>query len=219
MTLKESSLLFKRMRDALVRGALFVTPIWLTLVVVSILYSLCETWLGAFTDTMVRLLVPADWLNWLGISNGHIPGLSLFTALLLLGALGTIASWHVGRQGLRLIDHLFLSIPGIKHIYSAVRKIIDAVGEPGKSRFQKVVLVTWPAKGCQTIGFVTNEVKEAGTDRLQYWVFIPTVPNPTAGFTMLVYADDVQHTNWTAEDGLKLAMSLGVIAPPPAGQS
>lgn len=213
MTLQESSLLFKRVRTWLLRGALFVLPIWLTLFVIGILYGLCETWLGGATEQLVRWFVPEAWLAWFGVPSGHIPGLSLVTALVLLATLGLIASWPVGARGLRLIDHLFLAIPGVKAIYSSTRKIIDAVGDPTQSRFQKVVLIAWPTPGVKTIGFVTNEVVEPGSGKRQYYVFIPTVPNPTAGFVVIVDETDVTLTDYTPEEGLRLCISLGVSAP------
>lgn len=218
MSLQGSSYVLKRLRSWLMRGALFVIPIWLTLFCVSILYSLCETWLGAATEQLVRWFVPAQWLAWLNLPNGHIPGLSLVTALVLLAMVGMLASWPIGQRGLRLIDYLFLAIPGVKTIYSSTRKIIDAIGDPTQSRFQKVVLVTWPSPGTQTIGFVTNEVVEPGTGRTKYYVFIPTVPNPTAGFVVIVDANDVTLTDYTPEEGLRLAISLGVSAPTGSSQ-
>jgi uncharacterized membrane protein len=204
---------FKRLRKWLMRGALFVIPIWLTLFVVGILYSLCETWLGAATDQLVRWFVPSSLLSALNVADGHIPGLSLVTALALLAFLGMVGSWHVGARGLRLIDHVFLAIPGVRTIYKSTRQIIDAVGDPTQSRFQKVVLVAWPTANTKTIGFVTNEVVEPGTGKRQYYVFIPTVPNPTAGFVVIVDANDVTLTNYTPEEGLRIAISLGVSAP------
>lgn len=207
------SIMLKRVRTWLMRGALFVIPIWLTLFVVGIFYGLCETWLGGTTDQLVRWFVPTNVLHWLGSVDGHIPGLSLLTALVLLAALGILASWHVGQRGLRLIDHVFLAIPGLKTIYSSARQIIDAVGDPSQSRFRKVVLVTWPTPATKTIGFVTTELLEPVTGKRQYYVFIPTVPNPTGGFLVIVDEKDVTLTDYTPEEGLRLAISLGVSAP------
>ncbi len=204
---------FKYLRDFLTRGALFVIPIWLTLFVVGMVYGLTEAWLGGLTSQIVRWIVPSDWLNLLGLPDGTIPGLSLIAGLVLLVGLGAIASRQVGRQGLRLIDYVFLAIPGVNTIYASARKIIEAVGEPGKSRFQKVVLINWPGPSSKVIGFVTNEVIELGSGRKQYWVFVPTVPNPTSGFAILIYADEATLTNYSTEDGFKLIISMGVIAP------
>lgn len=203
---------FKHLRDFMVRGALFLIPIWVTLVIVQIVYGLCETWFGAATAQVVSLVFPQSWLQAIGATDGHIPGLSVLTALALLAVLGAIGSWHVGQRGLRLLDHLFLAIPGIKTVYATVRSMLDAVGEPGKSRFQKVVFLDWAGPKTRTLGFVTNEVTDTAGKRF-YYVFVPTVPNPTAGFVMLVAEEDVVVTDFTPEQGLKLAMSLGVIAP------
>ena len=196
------------------RGALFVIPIWLSTFLLELCFNLSETWLGAATQSFVAAVLPKSLYEpW--FPGAHIPGLSLFTALIVLGIVGAFASWHVGRQGLRLIDLLFLSIPGISSIYSSVRKMVDAIGEPGQSRFQKVVFVEWPGKGLRTVGFVTNEIQasDAGATK-RYVVFIPHMPNPTSGFVLLVDADSVTESNMTPDEGLKYCLSLGVLIPP-----
>lgn len=202
---------FAKMRSCLIRGALFLLPIWLCAFVIGIVYSLCEAWLGGLTSALVRLVVPSDWLTGM-FANGHIPGLSLVTAFLLLYALGAIASWQIGRQGLRLVDWLFLAIPGVKTVYSAARKVIDAIGEPGKSRFQKVVLVEF-VPGIKTLGFVTNETLAPGGEKY-YVIFIPHMPNPTGGFVVVMPAAKVVETDMRPDEGLKMGVSLGVLLPP-----
>lgn len=203
---------FSYLRGLLVRGVLFIAPVWLSIFLIDLVYKICESALGSLTAQVVSWLLPASWLtgSWAG---GHIPGLSLVTALMLLGLLGFIASWKVGAAGLRLVDYLFLAIPGLSTVYSAARKLIDALGEPGKSRFQKVVLIEWPVPAIRTIGFVTNEVNGDDGEKY-YWVFIPHMPNPTSGYVMVVKAKEVMETDMTTEQGLKLCMSLGVLAPP-----
>lgn len=210
--LAESGGIFNKLRTVLIRGVLFVVPIWLTVFVFGIVYGLCESWFGAVTAQLVRWLLPAVWLSgsW---SDGHIPGLSMVTATVVMALIGFVASWHCGRQGLRVIDYLFLSIPGANTIYSAARKIIDALGEPGKSRFQKVVYINWPGPGLKTLGFVTNEVVQAGSGKKKYYVFVPTMPNPTSGFVVLVDAEETIETDLSPEEGLRLCMSLGVVSP------
>jgi uncharacterized membrane protein len=111
---------FARVRSCLIRGALFIVPIWLCAFVVGIVYSLAEAWLGGITSYLVRLVVPSDWLTGM-FANGHIPGLSLVTAFFVLYVIGAVASWKIGRQGLRMIDWLFLTIPGVKTVYAAAR--------------------------------------------------------------------------------------------------
>ena len=203
---------FSRIRAALIRGALFLLPIWLCAFVVGIAYNLCENWLGGLTAAIVNCLVPANWLPEFA-ANGHIPGLSMVTAFGLLYLIGAIASWHVGRQGLRMFDLLFLAIPGVSTVYSAARKMIDAIGEPGKSRLKKVVLIDWPGPGIKTLGFVTNETLSPAGEK-HYFVFVPTMPNPTSGFVVVVAATSVIETTMAPEEALRLCMSLGVLSPP-----
>ncbi len=210
MNQKPSSV-FARVRTCLIRGAMFLLPIWLCAFVIGIVYSLCEAWLGGLTSAMVRWVVPSDWLTGV-FSNGHIPGLSIVTAFILLYVLGAVASWQIGRQGLRVVDWLFLSIPGVKTVYAAARKIIDAIGEPGKSRFQKVVLVEF-VPGIKILGFVTNETVSDKGEKF-YVVFIPHMPNPTGGFVVVIAAANVIETTLRPEEGLKMGVSLGVLLPP-----
>lgn len=198
-----------KLRGLIVRGLLFVVPIWLTVTVVGFVYSLSESWLGALTDQAVRLILPASWLTG-PLADGHIPGLSLGVALVLLTGVGLVASWPMGAQGLRLVDHVFLAIPGVRSLYSACRKIIDAVGDPAQSRFKKVVLFKWA--GVKTLGFLTGTTEQDG--RQHVFIFVPHMPNPTSGFLVLVPADEVTDTGLTPEEGIKLGMSLGVLTPP-----
>lgn len=200
------------LKSLLIRGALFIAPIWLCIFLGDLIYKLCESSLGAITSQIVRWLLPAGWLSG-AFANGHIPGLSLVAAAILFGIIGLIASWSPGQAGLRLIDYLFLAIPGLNMIYAAARKVIDALGEPGKSRFRKVVLVSWPSPEVRTVGFVTNEVAAPDQEKV-YWLFVPHMPNPTSGFVLVVRASDVLETDMTPEEGLKLCLSLGVLAPP-----
>jgi len=199
------------LRRWIMRGLLFVVPIWLTITLVAFLYSITETWLGALTDQIVRWILPSSWLTGV-FANGHIPGLSLITLLVLLGFVGFVASWHIGQRGLRLIDLFFLSIPGVKVLYSAIRKVIDSLGDPSGTRFQKVVFVKWG--GIDTMGFVTGSSVSKKDGRTYSFVFVPTMPNPTSGFVVVVPEDETVDAGLSLEEGLKVVMSLGVLAPP-----
>jgi uncharacterized membrane protein len=141
--------------------------------------------------------------------------LSVLFALVLFSAIGLTASWHFGRQGLKLFDGVFLSLPILRSIYSAARKLFDAFGEPGgKARFQKVVFVDWPGNGARTIGFVTNELVPENGGEKRYVLFVPCMPNPTGGFVVVVPASKVVETEISPEEGLKFGLTLGVLVPP-----
>lgn len=199
-------------KSLLIRGALFMAPIWLCIFLGDLIYRLCENSLGSVTSQIVRWILPSEWLAGV-FANGHVPGLSLLTAAILFGIIGLVASWSPGQAGLRLIDYLFLAIPGLNMVYAAARKVLDALAEPGKSRFRKVVFVSWPSPEVRTVGFVTNEVLTPENEKA-YWIFVPHMPNPTSGFVLIVKACNVVETDMTPEEGLKLCLSLGVLAPP-----
>lgn len=197
-------------RSLIMRGLLFLTPLWLTVTLVAFAASLADRWLGGITDALVHLIFPSSWITAIS-SDGHIPGLSLVTLLVVLAATGFIASWPVGAKGLRIIDHLFLAIPGVNKLYSAFRKIIDTLGEPGQSRFQKVVMCNYA--GVKILGFVTGISTAVEGGRRHCFVFVPTPPNPTSGFLLVVPEDETIELAISQEDAIKMFISLGVLAP------
>lgn len=199
-------------RSSIIRGAMFIAPLWLTIVLAGMGYNLVEN--SAFGDLVaqvVRWLSPGGFLGG-RFADGRVPGLSLLLAFITLGAIGFVASWHFGRQGLKLFDRLFLALPGLRVVYAGVRKVIDTVAESGKNRFQKVVFVSYPTPDTKTVAFVTNEVVcENGEKR--YVLFVPMMPNPTSGFVLIMPASKVTETNMTPEEGLQFGISLGVLTP------
>jgi len=201
-----------RMSAYLVRGVLFLLPVIVTVLIVGFVYNQGESWLGEATAYLVRLLLPVSWLG--PFTDGHIPGLSLLLLLGIIMLLGWISSMKFGRQGLRLIDHIFLSIPFVRAIYSAARKVVDAVGDPKQSKFQRVVFLDWPGRGTRVLGFVSGEVTNASNGEKYLVVFVPHIPNPTSGFVMWVPERETTDAGMTPQQGFSLCMSLGVLAPP-----
>jgi uncharacterized membrane protein len=118
----------------------------------------------------------------------------------------------MGKEGLRLIDHLFIHIPGVNAIYRSVRKLVDAFGSSDAQSFKRCVYLNFPADNA-TLGFVTKEVLEAETNRKMLVVFIPQAPNPTGGFIQIVAEDATWDAGISPEDGFKMIMSMGVLAP------
>jgi uncharacterized membrane protein len=201
-----------RFSTYLMRGVLFLLPVIVTVLIASFVYHQGESWLGEATAYFVRLLIPVSWLG--PFKDGHIPGLSLLMLLSVIMGLGWMASMKVGRRGLRLIDLVFLSIPFIRAIYSATRKVVDAIGDPKQSKFQRVVFINWPSPTTRVIGFVSAEVINSGNGEKYLAVYVPHVPNPTSGFVMWVPEKDTTDAGMTPQEGFSLYLSLGVLAPP-----
>ncbi|MGH2566846.1 MAG: DUF502 domain-containing protein, partial [Bacteroidota bacterium] len=136
--------------------------------------------------------------------------------LLILGV-GMLSRNLVGRFLLRVIEGVMARIPLARTIYSAVRDIIGAfsLGAKGKS-FRQVVLVEYPRAGIYSIGFVTNDIHwKVGAKKSipMVTVYFPHPPNPTSGVMALVPRNNVWVLNMSVEEGLKLALSGGIVAP------
>ena len=129
-----------------------------------------------------------------------------------LVVLGVVASYRIGKEGLRLLDHLFIHIPGVNSIYRSIRKMVEAFGDNDEPSFKRCVYLNFP-HDYPTLGFVTKEVEEAETGRNLLIVFVPMGPSPTSGFIQVVPEDATWDAGISAEDGFKMIMSVGVLAP------
>ena len=200
------------LRASLMRGALFLAPLGLTILIMGMVYNFVENSIvGDLTAGLVKAVLPQGVLGG-RFADGRIPGLALTVTVSVLCVIGGLASWHFGRRGLKLVDAIFQAVPVLRVIYSPLRKVVETM-ESGQSRFQKVVFVDWPTADCQTIAFVTNEfVGKDGTKN--YVLFLPMMPNPTSGFVLIRPASKVTESTMTPEEGLQFGISLGVLTPP-----
>ncbi len=115
-----------------------------------------------------------------------------------------------------------VSIPGVGAIYNTVKQVVDTFGSTSRNSFSKTVLVEYPRKGCWTIGFLTNKGRGIPQSKLagEIWtVFVPTTPNPTSGFLLLVPSNEVVELDMTTGDGMKMVISGGTVVPPAQDES
>lgn len=147
-----------------------------------------------------------------------IPGLGLLTMVVVILVVGILSRNLIGKIVLNFIDRAIKRIPIVKTIYSAVKDVIAAfsTSQGGKS-FKQVVVVEYPRKGIFSIGFVTNDlvIVSSHTKREKdlVSVYFPHPPNPTSGVMVLVPKKDVRVLKISVEEGLKLALSGGIVAP------
>ena len=144
-----------------------------------------------------------------------IPGLGALFTLALILLLGFLATSVVTQRILTLWDYFLSRIPIFRGVYTAVQKLVESIFGQDQSGRQ-VVLIEYPRKGIYTVGFATGlaggELERSGGDRLVN-VFVPTTPNPTAGFYLLVPEKDVKSLEMTPEEAFKLIISGGMIKP------
>jgi uncharacterized membrane protein len=193
-------------RRYFIAGLLVWVPLWVTLVVI-----------GFFSDILDKSfeLLPANYHpdHLLGF---HIPGLGIIFTLLLVLLTGMLATNFFGTQLVRFWEALMARIPVVRSIYAGSKQVMQTILKPEGEAFKKALLVRYPHQGSWTIGFQTGtgfpEVEEkTGTELVL--VFVPTTPNPTAGFLMFYPKKDTIELNLSVEAAFKLIISLGVVKP------
>lgn len=148
----------------------------------------------------------------------EIPGVGFVSTVLLVLAVGVLVSNVIGRQVLAGMERLFQRVPLASRIYVAIKQIGDSVIGSQRNLFQRVILFEWPRRGVWSMGFVTATGENSllsGTGRKFSHVFLPTSPNPTSGYLLFVPDEDLIELDISVEDGLKLVISGGTVAPPP----
>jgi uncharacterized membrane protein len=144
-------------------------------------------------------------------------GLATLIVMLLVTLLGYASRYVFGKYFFSIGHRFIQSIPGVSAVYNTVRQIVNTFTSQSRHIFNKVVLVEFPRKGCWTIGFLTNmEQGEAQvkTQEEVWTVFVPTTPNPTSGFLLMVPRRDTVELDMTVGDGMKMIISGGAVVPP-----
>jgi uncharacterized membrane protein len=143
--------------------------------------------------------------------------LSTLIVLLLVTLLGYVSRHMFGRYLLSVGERIMLSIPGVNAVYNTVKQIVDTFGSQKRNLFSKVVLIEFPRKDTWVIGFLTSKTRgeaQAKTDQEVWTVFVPTTPNPTSGFLILVPIKDIVELEMSVGEGMKLIISGGGVVPP-----
>jgi uncharacterized membrane protein len=137
-------------------------------------------------------------------------------AVLLVSLAGWLARYYVGKQMIAWLDETMLRVPLLNKIYGTIRQIKEAFSSGRKTSFKTVVLVEFPREGIYSIGFITSDQHDevqARTNEKVVCVFVPTTPNPTSGFLVLVPEDKVIKLQMSVADGIKYIISLGSVSP------
>jgi uncharacterized membrane protein len=147
----------------------------------------------------------------------HVPGLGLVVVVLLLLATGVFAANMVGQWWLRQGSRILYRIPIVKSIYSSVKQVSDTLFSSSGNAFREAVLVQYPREGSWTIAFVTGRPGGEAAEHLHgdyLSLYVPTTPNPTSGFFLMVPRADVIELRMSVDEALKYIISMGVVAPP-----
>ena len=187
-------------------GLLVIVPGAITLAVLN--------WLVGLLDQTL-LILPVAWHpdRLLGF---HLPGFGVLLTLLILLVVGGIASNFAGRKLVQWGDALVSRIPVVRSIYSSVKQVSDTLFSESGNAFRKAVLVQWPREGVWTVAFVTGapngEVAAYLRDEFVS-VYVPTTPNPTGGYFVMLRKSDCVELEMSVDSALKYIVSMGVVAP------
>jgi uncharacterized membrane protein len=194
-------------RRYFISGLLVWLPIWITILALKFLVDI----LGA-TLTLLPIKYQPDAL--LGV---HIPGIGMIITLGVILLTGFLVANFIGRQFVALWDSFIGRIPLVRTIYMGVKQVLHTLFTPGGQSFRKVLLVEYPRAGMWSLAFQTGdgtpEVSKSLDGEAMVSIFIPTTPNPTSGFLMMVARKNVIEMNMSVEQALKFVISLGVVQP------
>jgi uncharacterized membrane protein len=194
------------MKKYLIAGLLVWMPLGITFLVVRAIVD--------FLDRSL-LLLPYAYQpdNLLGF---HIPGFGVVLAVVMVLTTGMIVANFLGRRIVVAWESLLARIPVVRNLYAGIKQVLEAVLAADGKSFRKVLLVEYPRKGVWSLAFMTSsdlgEVQEKTAGDVVS-VFIPTTPNPTSGFVLMVQRSEVIEMDMTIEEGLKMIISMGVVVP------
>ncbi|MDY7577126.1 DUF502 domain-containing protein [Herbaspirillum sp. RTI4] len=194
------------MRKYFITGLLILVPLSITLWVLNLIIS---------TMDQSLLLLPVAWRPE-ALIGFRIPGLGSILTLLIIFLTGLLARNIIGRQVLMLWEGILNRIPVVKSIYSSVKQVSDTLFSSSGNAFRKAVLVQYPREGSWTIAFLTGVPGGDVKNHLHgdyISVYVPTTPNPTSGFFLMVPRADTIELNMSVDAALKYIVSMGVVAP------
>lgn len=200
-------------------GLALVLPAVISLAIVKWLFGTVST----VTDTLLFFLpyLPIDdRLIYVDGDSGEmlLPWslLALAIAVAIIALIGRFARHFVGKKMITVVDYVMLKVPLLNKIYGAIKQVNEAFTSNKRSSFKQVVLVEFPKDGVYSVGFLTGdehgEVQHRTSEQVVS-VFVPTTPNPTTGFLILVPTGKVTRLQMSVADGIKLIMSLGSVSP------
>ena len=192
-----------KLRNYFFTGVVVLIPIGFTLYLTKILVSLSS-------KLIPNKINPNSYLHF------EIPGLEIFLTIIFITVIGGLSLSFFGRKFLQIIDDLFRRIPILRTIYSAIGQMTETFTQKNNNNKKSVVLIEYPRKGTWAVGFATKDNKGKIKNKLNrdlVNVFVPTTPNPTSGFLLMVPKEDVIYLDINFEEASKFIVSAGTSNP------
>ncbi|MEO7580749.1 MAG: DUF502 domain-containing protein [Massilia sp.] len=195
------------MRKYFITGLLVLVPLAITVWVLNLVVGMMDQSL---------LLVPSQWRPQLVLAGVKVPGLGAILTVLIVFLTGLLTNNLVGNYVLRLWERLLQRIPVVSSLYGSVKQVSDTLFSSSGNAFRKAVLLPYPHADSYTIGFLTGTPGGDVKNHLvgdYVSVYVPTTPNPTSGFFLMMERSRVVELDMTVDAALKYIVSMGVVAP------
>jgi uncharacterized membrane protein len=201
----------KRLRNIFIAGLLVTIPIAFTYFILNFLFKKLDNALSPyFTKFLMLLGTP--------VTEGfRLPGVGVFMTVVIIFLVGLFTTNIFGKKLVQIGEKILARIPIVRSIYTGTKQVATTVLDADIETFNEVVLVEFPRKGLHALGFITCENRGEIQHKIAAEVvnvFVPTTPNPTSGFLVFASRDQIIPLSMTIEEGLKFAISGGIVAPP-----
>lgn len=189
------------LKTRMISGMLVLGPLVITLFILKLIFA-------ALTAFVLPVLRP--WLA--ELPESAVVFIATAASLLLIYLVGMFTTHFLGRRLIQMGEGVMLKLPIVKSVYSASKQVMDTFSASTKAAFTATVLVSFPHPGARALGFVTGTILDPDGRKL-YRIFVATTPNPTSGFLILLPEEEVTFTDISVEDGIKMIVSGGMLAP------
>lgn len=190
-------------RKYLLTGILVLVPLMVTLYIMFAVFQLTDGLLGVAVSKAIGY---------------RIPGVGLILTVIICVAVGMIAQNYFGRRIISGIEVSMDKIPVVRSLYNGIKQVADVVIQKNRGEFKRVVMLEYPKENCWVLGFVTADfivpLKDSSLEGLDLvTVFVPTTPNPTSGFLLIIERSRIIDTHMDIEDAMKIVISGGLVQP------
>lgn len=205
--------MFRSLRNAFITGIVVILPLGVTIIVINFLLER----LGNPASNFFFWYLDPEWRDMPAVQFA-LEIISVLVVFMLITLLGYGSRFVLGRIILGGLEKLLDRVPFINTVYRTVKQIVDTFSQQKKAVFQEVVLLEYPRKRCYVLGFLTSNARgetQNVTGEHIVNIFVPTTPNPTSGFLLMLPEEDITRLKMSIADGMKLIISGGAVVPNP----
>jgi len=205
--------MLRSLRNAFITGIIVILPLGVTMIVINFLLEK----LGTPASNFFFWFLDKDWRSLPAVELA-LETISVLVVFLLITLLGYGSRFFLGRWILNSLERLLDRVPFINTVYRTVKQIVDTFSHQKKAVFQEVALIEYPRPRCYVLGFLTGTAKgetQSVTGEHILNIFVPTTPNPTSGFLLMLPESDITRLKMSIADGMKLIISGGAVVPNP----